>query len=52
MTAENIRMIGRGFAVWLVIIAAEILHGAIRVMFLEPLVGDFRARQIAVLAGF
>ncbi len=51
MKAENIRIIGRGFAVWLVIIAAEFLHGAIRVFFLEPLVGDFRARQIAVFTG-
>lgn len=51
MTAKNIRLIGRGFAVWLVIIAAEFLHGAARVLFLESLVGDFRARQIAVFTG-
>lgn len=33
------------------IICAESLHGTLRVIFLEPLVGDFRARQIAVFTG-
>ncbi len=41
----------RGFAVWLVIIFAEFLHGILRVMVLEPFVSDFRARQIAVFSG-
>lgn len=41
----------RGFAVWLIIIGAEIVHGILRVLLLEPRVGDFRARQIAVFSG-
>jgi hypothetical protein len=41
----------RGLEVWLVIICAEIVHGVARVMFLQPLTGDFRARQIGVFTG-
>jgi hypothetical protein len=41
----------RAFIIWLVIIFAESLHGAARVLFLEPYVGDFKARQIAVFTG-
>jgi hypothetical protein len=41
----------RGFVVWIFIICAEFLHGTARVIFLEPYVGGFRARQIAVLTG-
>ena len=46
--AKYIRLIGRGFIVWLVIIAAEFLHGTARILLLEPMIGDFRARQISV----
>jgi apolipoprotein N-acyltransferase len=38
-------------AVWLVIIVAESLHGTARELWLKPLVGDFRARQIAFFSG-
>jgi hypothetical protein len=41
----------RAFVVWLVIIAAETVHGTLRVMLLEPVTGDFRARQIGVFTG-
>ncbi len=41
----------RAFSVWLVIISAETVHGTLRVLFLEPYFGDFRARQIAVFSG-
>lgn len=41
----------RGFAIWLVIIFAESLHGTVREIWLRPLVGDFRARQIAFFSG-
>lgn len=41
----------RGLMVWLVIIAMEFLHGTARIVWLEPLVGDFRARQISVFTG-
>lgn len=41
----------KGLAIWVVIILAETLHGVARVILLEPYVGDFRARQIAVFTG-
>ena len=41
----------RAFAVWIAIIAAETAHGIARVLLLQPLAGDFRARQIAVFTG-
>lgn len=39
------------FAVWLAIIGAESLHGALRILLLAPVIGDFRARQIGVVTG-
>jgi hypothetical protein len=41
----------RSFIVWLLIMLAEILHGIVRGIFLVPVVGDFRARQIGVFTG-
>jgi hypothetical protein len=41
----------RSLGAWTVIILAEVIHGTARVMFLQPYVGDFRARQIAVFTG-
>jgi hypothetical protein len=41
----------RAFAVWVVLMAAESVHGVIRAIFLVPLVGDFRSRQIGVFTG-
>jgi hypothetical protein len=41
----------KGVAVWVCIIIVEVLHGIARTMFLTPVVGDFRARQIAVFTG-
>lgn len=41
----------RAFLVWLVIIAAETVHGILRGILLLPLVGDLPARQIGVLLG-
>ena len=43
--------IARGVVVWVCIIIVEVLHGIARTTFLAPMVGDFRARQIAVLTG-
>ncbi|MEP7304371.1 MAG: hypothetical protein ABJA98_02525 [Acidobacteriota bacterium] len=45
------RVILRGIAVWCGIIVVEVLHGIARTMFLAPVVGDFRARQMAVFTG-
>ena len=41
----------RATAVWLVIVAVESAHGTLRELYLAPLVGDFRARQLSVLTG-
>ncbi len=41
----------RTFAVWLVIMCVEFIHGVLRAIYLTPLVGDFQARQISVLSG-
>lgn len=41
----------RAFAVWLIVIAAESVHGILRGILLLPLVGDLPARQIGVLIG-
>ena len=41
----------KAFAVWLLIAAAEVVHGILRVQFLNRRVGDHRARQIAVFSG-
>jgi hypothetical protein len=43
--------IARAFLVWLIIIVAESVHGALRQAFLAPLVGDFPARRIAFFVG-
>lgn len=42
---------GRALAVWLLIVVAESIHGTLRVLFLQPLVGDFPARRLAVFSG-
>ena len=41
----------RAFAIWLLIIGVEIVHGALRMLYLAPYVGDFQARQIGVFTG-
>ncbi|NJR48367.1 MAG: hypothetical protein HC780_01245 [Leptolyngbyaceae cyanobacterium CSU_1_3] len=51
VTRRDYSVLLRGFIVWLVIIFAEFLHGTARIIWLEPLVGDFRARQISVFTG-
>lgn len=41
----------RAFWVWVMIMTAETIHGILRTLFLVPLSGDLRARQIGVLIG-
>ena len=41
----------RALLTWLVIIAAEAMHGVLRQLYVLPLVGDLRARQIGVVVG-
>jgi hypothetical protein len=47
----NVAIVTRAIAVWLLVIAAEILHGIARGIFLVPHVGEFRSNQIGVLTG-
>lgn len=41
----------RALAAWIVIIAAESVHGTIRELFISPAVGDLLARQISFFTG-
>ena len=43
--------LARAFLVWLLIVAAESVHGTLRQLFLAPLVGDFPARRISFFTG-
>ena len=43
--------LSRALVVWLLLIAVEFIHGIFRTIFLVPIVGDFRARQIGVFIG-
>ena len=36
---------------WMLIIVLESLHGAVREVFIAPVLGDLRARQVGVLVG-
>lgn len=38
-------------AVWLLVLAVELVHGTLRWIFLRPHVGDFRSGQIGVFTG-
>ena len=52
MTAAMLqRTLVRGVAVWFVLTGAEFAHGIARALWLVPLVGDFRSRQIGVFTG-
>ena len=41
----------RGVLVWLLIAAAETVHGVLRVAYLQPRLGDLPARQMALVSG-
>jgi hypothetical protein len=47
----NVGIFIRSVVVWLVLIAAEILHGIARGILLVPYVGEFRSNQIGVFSG-
>jgi len=52
MTASSIgACLRRGLAVWVLIAAAETVHGTMRAIFLAPRVGDLASRQVGVLTG-
>ncbi len=41
----------KAFAIWLLLMLSETIHGTMRIFLLVPLTGDFRARQISVFTG-
>ena len=41
----------RALLVWLVMMGVEFCHGALRTLFLSPMLGDYAARQVSVLTG-
>ena len=41
----------RAIAIWLLIVAVESVHGAIRQLFIAPATGDLPARQFGVFTG-
>ena len=41
----------RAVGIWLTLVAVESIHGVMRRLFLEPQLGDLRARQVSVFAG-
>ncbi len=43
------RILYRGFAVWLLIVIAESVNGTLRGMFLVPSLGDTQAKQVSFL---
>jgi len=51
MTTRGMNVVSRPLIVWLTLIAAEILHGIARAIFLVPFVGEFRSNQIGVGTG-
>ena len=51
MTCRRPFPIGRVVGIWLTLIVLESIHGIIRRLFLEPHIGDVRARQLSVFTG-
>jgi hypothetical protein len=41
----------RAFIAWLAIVLAESIHGALRQIYVAPVLGDLPARQVGVLIG-
>jgi apolipoprotein N-acyltransferase len=41
----------RGIAVWALIVLVESIHGTLRVLLLQPQVGELRSRQIGFVTG-
>lgn len=46
-----LQVVNRGLAIWFVIAAAETIHGILRRLLLEPMMGDMPARQASVFTG-
>ena len=51
LTSRDSGVFARALGVWCVIALAETVHGVLRGLFVTPVVGDLRARQIGVFVG-
>jgi len=49
--ADNSFALARAVGIWLTLVAVESIHGVMRRLFLEPQLGDLRARQVSVFTG-
>ena len=49
--ADRSFVLARAVGIWLTLMAVESVHGVMRRLFLEPQLGDLRARQVSVLTG-
>ena len=49
--ADSSFSLARAIGIWLTLIAVESIHGVMRRLFLEPKLGDLRARQVSVFTG-
>lgn len=50
-TLQHMAFFGRALTVWLAIIVAETIHGTVRTLAIEPMLGGVTARQISVFTG-
>ncbi len=44
-------LVRRALVVWAILIVAESVHGTVRELWLKPVLGDLRARQVCVFTG-
>jgi hypothetical protein len=49
--SDEASMFGRAFLIWLLLMAAESVHGILRELLLAPVMGDIPARRLSVLTG-
>ena len=48
---DDVALWRRTTLAWMLIMLAETIHGAVREVFIAPVLGDLRARQLGVLVG-
>ena len=49
--ADRSFALSRAVGIWVMLVAVESIHGVMRRVFLEPPLGDLRARQVSVFTG-
>ena len=51
LESSTVQVFLRAFAVWIVIIVVESVHGTFRQLVVAPVIGDFTARRLAFFTG-